>query len=117
MKKQKKLTQAQKDLLRGLKIFRVDEECIIVIMLMTQKAFQTEMMIDYMISHEKATQEELLSKAMEISSGLKIGSPNFFFNSMPSSYARRLMTTPKNADSQSIFVILRPLLCVSFPAG
>ena len=40
---------------------------IIVIMLMTQKAFQTEMMIDYMISHEKATQEELLSKAMEIS--------------------------------------------------
>ena len=29
--------------------------------------FQTEMMIDYMISHEKATQEELLSKAMEIS--------------------------------------------------
>ena len=47
--------------------FRVDEECIIVIMLMTQKAFQTEMMIDYMISHEKATQEELLSKAMEIS--------------------------------------------------
>ena len=62
MKKQKKLTQAQKDLLRGLKIFRVDEECI-----MTQKAFQTEMMIDYMISHEKATQEELLSKAMEIS--------------------------------------------------
>ena len=63
----KKLTQAQKDLLRGLKIFRVDEECIIVIMLMTQKAFQTEMMIDYMISHEKATQEELLSKAMEIS--------------------------------------------------
>ena len=36
-------------------------------MLMTQKAFQTEMMIDYMISHEKATQEELLSKAMEIS--------------------------------------------------
>lgn len=46
---------------------RVDEECIIVIMLMTQKAFQTEMMIDYMISHEKATQEELLSKAMEIS--------------------------------------------------
>lgn len=27
----------------------------------------TEMMIDYMISHEKATQEELLSKAMEIS--------------------------------------------------
>ena len=67
MKKQKKLTQAQKDLLRGLKIFRVDEECIIVIMLMTQKAFQTEMMIDYMISHEKATQEELLSKAMEIS--------------------------------------------------
>ena len=63
----KKLTQAQKDLLRGLKIFRVDEECIIVIMLMTQKAFQTEMMIDYIISHEKATQEELLSKAMEIS--------------------------------------------------
>ena len=47
--------------------FRVDEECIIVIMLMTQKAFQTEMMIDYMISHEKATQEELLSKAMKIS--------------------------------------------------
>ena len=66
MNKQKKLTQAQKGLLRGLKIFRVDEECIIVIMLMTQKAFQTEMMIDYMISHEK-TQEELLSKAMEIS--------------------------------------------------
>ena len=63
----KKLTQAQKDLLRGLKIFRVDEEGIIVIMLMTQKAFQTEMMIDYIISHEKATQEELLSKAMEIS--------------------------------------------------
>ena len=63
----KKLTQAQKDLLRGLKILRVDEECIIVIMLMTQKAFQTEMMIDYIISHEKATQEELLSKAMEIS--------------------------------------------------
>ena len=62
MNKQKKLTQAQKGLLRG-----VDEECIIVIMLMTQKAFQTEMMIDYMISHEKATQEELLSKAMEIS--------------------------------------------------
>lgn len=31
------------------------------------EAFQTEMMIDYMISHEKATQEELLSKAMEIS--------------------------------------------------
>ena len=29
--------------------------------------FQTEMMIDYIISHEKATQEELLSKAMEIS--------------------------------------------------
>ena len=53
--------------MRGLKIFRVDEECIIVIMLMTQKAFQTEMMIDYIISHEKATQEELLSKAMEIS--------------------------------------------------
>ena len=26
-----------------------------------------EMMIDYMISHEKATQEELLSKAMKIS--------------------------------------------------
>ena len=67
MNKQKKLTQAQKGSLRGLKIFRVDEECIIVIMLMTQKAFQTEMMIDYMISHEKATQEELLSKAMEIS--------------------------------------------------
>ena len=58
-----------------------------------------------------------MTTAMEISSGLKIGSPNFFFNSMPSSYARRLMTTPKNADSQSVFVILRPLLCVSFPAG
>lgn len=37
-----------------------------------------------------------MTTAMEISSGLKIGSPNFFFNSMPSSYARRLMTTPKN---------------------
>ena len=31
------------------------------------ESISTEMMIDYMISHEKATQEELLSKAMEIS--------------------------------------------------
>ena len=53
--------------MRGLKIFRVDEECIIVIMLMTQKAFQNRNDRLYDKVTKKQQQEELLSKAMEIS--------------------------------------------------
>ena len=60
MNKQKKLTQAQKGLLRGLKIFRVDEECIIVIMCFNLYHKEVYYAINYKKSFSYITQEYAL---------------------------------------------------------
>ena len=68
MAKRTELTKEQKDLMTGLQLFGLDNEAIIVIMLLTQRSYQTEMMIDYILdNHQTMTESSLLEKAVEIS--------------------------------------------------
>ena len=68
MAKRTELTMEQKDLMKLLQAFGIDEEGIIVIMLATQRSYQTEMMIDYILdNHQTMTESSLLERAVEIS--------------------------------------------------
>ena len=60
------LSETQKLLVNGLKLFKVEKECIVGIMLMLKEEDQMWDMMDYMADNLKATQEELLLKATEI---------------------------------------------------
>ena len=60
------LSETQKLLVNGLKLFKVEKECIVGIMLMLKEEDQMWDMMDCMADNLKATQEELLLKATEI---------------------------------------------------
>ena len=68
MAKRTELTMEQKDLLKLLQAFGIDEEGTVGIMLLTQRSYQTEMMIDYILdNHQTMTESSLIEKAIEIS--------------------------------------------------
>ena len=60
------LTEKQQLLLNGLELFKVEQEAIIGIMITLQQPEEMDMLMDYMMKNQKATQEEILLKTVEI---------------------------------------------------
>ena len=65
------LTEKQKLLLNGLELFKVEQEAKIGIMIALQDEKQMDMLMNYMANNQKATQEEILIKTVEIKRGDK----------------------------------------------
>ena len=60
------LSKTQKQLLSGLKVFGMTEEETTAVMLTLRTEKQMNMMINYMLSNQQATTEELLDNVLEI---------------------------------------------------
>lgn len=65
------LTKKQQLLLNGLELFKVEQEAIIGIMVTLQDEKQMDMLMNYMANNQKATQEEILIKTVEIKRSCK----------------------------------------------
>ena len=61
------MTETQKDLIHGLKIFGAKTGTIVEIMLRLETESQQKEMLGYMVDHRDATPEELLDEARRIS--------------------------------------------------
>lgn len=61
-----KLTETQKLLMTGLKVFGVENDLIVGIMLMLQEEDQQEQLMEWMAEHEGAKPEVILQTATEI---------------------------------------------------
>ena len=66
-----KLTETQELLINGLRVFEVEKDLIIGIMLLLSKTEQQEEMMEWMAEHEGAKPETLLQIAVEISNSTK----------------------------------------------
>lgn len=62
-----KLTEAQANLINCLKSLKFKRDTIIAIMLMIPQDEQIAEMADYLLSNPKATESDILEKAIEIS--------------------------------------------------
>ena len=60
------LTQTELDLIRGLMIFGVEREAIIGIMIALKDEDSQWQMIDFMVEHQQATQEDILEELVRI---------------------------------------------------
>ena len=63
------LTEAQKHLIVGLRIFGVERDAIIGIVSALQKPEQQDAMMEWMCEHEGATTSEILRKTAELVNG------------------------------------------------
>ena len=61
-----KLSETQKLLMSGLKVFGVENDLIVGIMLLLQDEDQQERLMEWMAEHEGATPETILRIATEI---------------------------------------------------
>ena len=60
------LTKAQKHLIDGLKIFGVEKDAIIGIMLTLEKPEQQDAMMEWMCKHKGASTSDILGKTAEL---------------------------------------------------
>ena len=60
------LTQLEKDLLSGLKAFGVAKDEAVATMMFLQKEEEREELLDYMLNHLKATEQDIMGKVVEI---------------------------------------------------
>ena len=60
------LTMHQKHLIRGLRLFDLTEEEQEIIFLFLEKEEEQIEMIDYLMDHQHATQQDILGKLFEI---------------------------------------------------
>ena len=60
------LTQLEKDLLSGLKAFGVEKDEAVATMMFLQKEEEREELLDYMLNHLKATEQDIMGKVVEI---------------------------------------------------
>lgn len=62
----KTLSPAQKHLIAGLKLFSMEQEAIIGIVLMLARPEQQDAMMFWMAENEHATQSDILEKVVEL---------------------------------------------------
>ena len=60
------LTQAQKHLIAGLKLFGVEKDAIVGIVSTLKKPAQQDAMMEWMCEHEGATTADILKKTAEL---------------------------------------------------
>ena len=60
------LSETQKLLINGLKLFKMEKEEIIIIMILLQEEDQMNSLMHFMINHREANQEDILEEAVNI---------------------------------------------------